>query len=181
MSGPPGHIAPDDLGRGPDRDPHAAGASLAQIGSDLGTAVAHADHEHIEPGERDRIAVLPGVPQLAGIRLAPRPVRHVWRVSVTGRDHDRPRREPLARRGVNHPPNAVTVLRLRRCYPLHLGARADLELMPGPVAFQVIDHVVPGRPATRRTWNPEARQPGETAHGVQMQPVIARAPAGPHL
>ena len=77
--------------------------------------------------------------------------------------------------------DAVTFPCLRRCYPLHLGAPADLELMRGPVALQVVDHGVPGRPATRLTGNREARQPGKAAHGVQVQPVVARAPAGPHL
>ena len=182
MSGPPGHIAPHDVRRGPDRDRDPAGAPLAQVGSDLETGVTHpASREHIEPGERVRIAVLPSVPQLAGVRLKSRPVRHIWRTSVTCRDHDRPRRDPLARRGVNHPPDAVTVLRLRRCYPLHLGAPADLQLMPGPIAFQVVDHGVPGRPATRLTGNSEARQPGKAAHGMQVQPVVARPPAGPDL
>jgi len=100
---------------------------------------------------------------------------------MTGRDHHRPGREPLARRGAQHPADAVAVVGLGRVDALHFGAPADLELVPGPVTLQVVDDGVAGGPAARRPGNPEAGQPGQAAHGVQMQPVVARAPAGPDL
>src|SRR6266566_30590 len=112
--------------------------------------------------------------ELAPEAFATRPVSETRHVAEPGREHDVRSGERAVRRA-DCPASVVAVDSLRPRPSPHF------EPVPVCVFAQVAEHRVAREPAAVAARDPVAREPGEPARRMQMQPVVACAPRGAGL
>ena len=162
--------AQQQVGLGPDRDPHPAGSVLGQVAGDVQARAATADDEDVATTEPVRVAVIAGVHDAAGELVPSGPVRQPGRVLVPDRDDDVLGGQRPGGRG--HPPAARV-----RVDPVDLDAEPHVQVVPQGEGLQVADRVVahgkPRGPGLEAVPEAEHRVP---AAGVQPEPVVPGPP-----
>jgi hypothetical protein len=165
-------VAPDQAGRCLHREQDLARAGARDVDRDLGAGVAGADDQHPPAAVGLAVPVRRRVDELAGER--PGPLREVRHVAVARR-HDDARRADALSGDAYRPFVTVPV------DPRDGRARADVEVVPGRVGAQVVDHGVSRGPLPGRARDAVPGQPREPTHRMEMEAVVARRPGGADL
>ncbi len=132
------------------------GAALDQVHGDLGARVADADDEDVTAGVGGGVAVVAGVQEFAGVRVAAGPLGQARGVVVAGGDDHGAAGQLAAAGGVQQPAVATRGGLDAR----DLDARDDLQLVLG-VLLQVAHHVVARDPPPEGARHREAGQAGQ--------------------
>ena len=145
-------------------------AAFRQIDSDLGTAVACTDHQHVLASIWLRIAVFRGMGKRS-VESA-MPSRQRWNSGVPAGDHDHPGGNSASR-------SLDTPVAVAAVDPCGLNAEPWLEAVVRRVLLQVLHELITCHPAAEIARNPVTRKVRQPADGVQVQTVIAGPPGFP--
>lgn len=165
------HVAPQDIRRGADRDPHPSGTALGKIDGDFGAAVARTNNQHVLVAIRLRIAVFH--------RMNHRPIEcagpsgQMWKPGISGGHHNHSRGNRASGRA--NAPVSVIAVNTRGLNP-----EPRLEPVVRRVLLQVLHELIACHPSAEVTGNPVARKVRQRADGVQVQTVVTAAPRLPH-